>query len=30
MKVVKAKARLLLKAMGLRDDDLMQGEARWS
>jgi hypothetical protein len=25
-----AKARLLLKAMGVTDDDLMQGEARWS
>ncbi len=25
-----AKARLLLQTMGVTDDDLMQGEARWS
>ena len=29
-KETQAKARLLLKAMGVTDDDLMQGEARWS
>lgn len=27
---MRARARLLLKAMGVKDDDLMEGESRWS
>ena len=29
-KEMQGKARLLLKAMGIADSDLLQGEARWS